>query len=548
VVFAAVAFPPITTFGQARQAAADPCTGSRDLHLTNGRFVTMDARGSTATEVTIQNGRFTAVGPRGNQRLSPCTREINLRGRTVVPGLIDNHNHIVLLGIRPGYHTPLEGTASIAEVQAVLKARAKSVPAGAFITSMGGWNQAQFAEKRLPTLAELDAATSDHPVLVYQSFTGPAATNTKGKEFFASKGVAVSDTGQIAINAPSLAALNALRAVQTFDDKKRGTQDAMTYSASVGVTTNADMGAFNLPGTPDLQGSFEADTLASANQFTMYDPVVALHREGKMTTRLRVFFLTMDTRPDVPILSERLRNDFNGFGDDMMRISGIGEFASSWPLFGNKPPDNYQAALSRIAKEGWAFQQHSLSPAENELTVSTFEAVNKATPIANLRWSLAHVGTVDAATINRLKAMGAAIAVHPFQFLAGGRGGPPLRTLVDSGVKLGAGSDSAQISTLNPWLVISYMVTGKALDGSLINGGQQLTRMEALRLYTAENGWFLKEEATLGTIEPGKLADLVVLTDDYFDPKRVPDDAIRKIKSALTVVDGKVVHDAMSGK
>jgi predicted amidohydrolase YtcJ len=434
VVFAAVAFPPITTFGQARQATADPCAGARDLHLTNGRFVTMDARGSTATEVTIQNGRFTAVGPRGNQRLSPCTREINLRGRTVVPGLIDNHNHIVLLGIRPGYHTPLEGAASIAEVQAILKARAKGVPAGAFITSMGGWNQAQFTEKRLPTLAELDAATSTHPVLVYQSFTGPAATNTKGKEFFASKGVAVSDTGQIAINAPSLAALNALRAVQTFDDKKRGTQDAMTYSASVGITTNADMGAFNLPGTPDLQGSFEADTLASANQFTMYDPVVALHREGKMTTRLRVFFLTMDTRPDVPILSERLRNDFNGFGDDMMRISGIGEFASSWPLFGNKPPDNYQAALSRIAKEGWAFQQHSLSPAENELTVSTFEAVNKVTPIANLRWSLAHVGTVDAATINRLKAMGAAIAVHPFQFLAGGRGGPPLRTLVDSGI------------------------------------------------------------------------------------------------------------------
>ena len=546
MVFAAVAFPPLTTFGQARQATADPCAGARDLHLTNGRFVTMDGRGSTATEVTIQDGRFTAVGPRGSQRLSPCTREINLRGRTVVPGLIDNHNHIVLLGIRPGYHTPLEGAASIAEVQAILKARAPSVPAGAFITSMGGWNQAQFTEKRLPTLAELDAATSDHPVLVYQAFTGPAATNTKGKEFLASKGVVVSDTGQIGVNAPSLAALNALRAVQTFDDKKRGTQDAMAYSASVGVTTNADMGAFNLPGTPDLQGSFEADTLASANQFTMYDPVVALHREGKMTTRLRVYFLTMDTRPDVPILSERLRNDFNGFGDDMMRISGIGEFASSWPLFGNKPPDNYQAALSRIAKEGWAFQQHSLSPAENELTVSTFEAVNKVTPIANLRWSLAHVGTVDTATINRLKAMGAAIAVHPFQFLAGGRGGPPLRTLVDSGIKLGAGSDSAQISTLNPWLVISYMVTGKALDGSLINAGQQLTRMEALRLYTAENGWFLKEEATLGTIEPGKLADLVVLSDDYFDQKRVPDDAIRKIKSALTVVDGKVVHDAMT--
>jgi predicted amidohydrolase YtcJ len=506
----------------------------------------MDARGSTASEVTIQNGRFTAVGARGGQRLSPCTREINLRGRTVIPGIIDNHNHIVLMGIRPGYHTPLESATSIADVQAAIRARAKGVPAGSFITSMGGWNQAQFAEKRLPTLAELDAAAPDHPVLVFQSFTGPAATNTRGRAFFAERKVAVSDTGAIAANAPSMAALNALRAVQSFDDRRRGTVDAMAYSVAVGVTTNVDMGAFNLPGTPDLQGSFEADTLASADQSRMYDAFVALHREGRMTARLRIFFLTMDARPENPMLAERLRNNLNGFGDDMMRISGIGEFATSWPLFGQKPPDNYQSALARIARAGWAFQQHSLSPAENELTVSTFEAVNKTTPIKELRWSLAHVGSVDAKTIDRLKAMGAAIAVHPFQFLAGGRGGPPLRTIVDSGIKVGAGSDSAQISTLNPWNVIAYMVTGKASDGSLINAGQQLTRMEALKLYTAENGWFLKEEATLGTIEPGKLADLVVLSDDYFDPKRVPDDAIRKLRSVLTVVDGKVVHNTMN--
>lgn len=535
-----------SVLGQAPAAsAADPCTGSRDVHLTNGRIVTMDARGTTASEVTIQDGRITAVG-RNRQRLSPCTRQINLRGRTAVPGLIDNHNHIVLLGIRPGHHTPLEGTTSIADAQAVLAARAKTVPAGAFITSMGGWNQAQFAEKRLPTQAELDAALPNHPALVFQAFTGPAATNTRGKAFFTSKGVAVSDTGQIAANAPSLAALNALRAAQTFDDRTRGTADAMAYSASLGLTTSVDMGAFNLPGTPDLQGSFEADTLASADQSRMYDAFVALHREGKMTTRLRVFFLTMDTRPDVPMLQGRLRNAFGGFGDDMLRISGVGEFATSWPLFGQKPPDNYTRALQEVATQGWAFQQHSLSAAENELTVSTFETVNKTTPIADLRWSLAHAGTIDAPTIARLKVMGAAIAVHPFQFLAGGRGGPPLRTIVDSGIRVGAGSDSAQISTLNPWLVIAYMVTGKASDGTLINAGQQLTRMEALRLYTAENGWFLKEERRLGSIEPGKLGDIVVLSDDYFDASRVPDDAIKKIRSVLTVVDGRVVHSTLN--
>jgi predicted amidohydrolase YtcJ len=532
----------------AAQGGVDPCAGSRDLRLTNGRFVTMDARGTTAREVTIQNGRFSAIGPRAGQRLSACTRTINLGGRTVIPGIIDNHNHIVLLGIRPGYHTPLESARSIADVQAIIAARAKGAPTGAFITSMGGWNPVQFAEKRLPTLAELDAASAGHPVLVFQGFTGPAATNTPGRAFFTSRGVAVSDTGQIAANAPSMAALNALRAVQTFEDRRRGTAEAMAYSASVGVTTNADMGAFNLPGTPDLQGSFEADTLASANQFRMYDAVLSLAREGRMTTRLRIYFLTMDTRPDVPVLSERLRNTFGDFGDGMVKVSGIGEFATQWPLFGQAPPTNYTAALQAVARAGWAFQQHSLSPAENELTISTFETVNKTTPIKDLRWSLAHVGSIDAAGIERLKTIGAAIAVHPFQYLAGGRGGPPLRTIVDSGIKVGAGSDSAQISTLNPWNMLSYMVTGRSSDGALINAGQQLTRMEAMRLYTAENGWFLKEERDLGTIEAGKLADLAVLTADYFDPKAVPDDMIRSIRSVLTVVDGKVVYDELTRK
>ena len=183
----------------------------------------MDKRSTIVSEVTIQDGRFVTVGKGDAGRLSPCTRTIDLRGRTAVPGLIDNHNHIVLLGMRPGHDTRLETAASIADVQAALKARAKTVPAGEFITAMGGWNPAQFAEKRLPTLAELDAAAPDHPVIVYQSFTGPAATNTRGKAFFTGKNVAVSDAGAIAANAPSIAALDALRAVQTLDDQKRGT-------------------------------------------------------------------------------------------------------------------------------------------------------------------------------------------------------------------------------------------------------------------------------------------------------------------------------------
>jgi predicted amidohydrolase YtcJ len=148
--------------------------------------------------------------------------------------------------------------------------------------------------------------------------------------------------------------------------------------------------------------------------------------------------------------------------------------------------------------------------------------------------------------VNRFKAIGAAIAVHPFGYLAGGPGaGPPLRTILQSGIKAGAGSDSAQISTLNPWLIIYYMVTGKNAAGQLINDGQQISRMDALRLYTRENGWFVHEEETLGSIEPGKLGDVVVLSQDYSDPARVPDEAIKQIRSVLTVVGGTVVHDEL---
>jgi predicted amidohydrolase YtcJ len=530
----------------AQTSTGDSCAGARDLRLVNGRIATMDSRNSVVPEVTIQDGRVVAVGRAPSGRISPCTRVINLRGRTAVPGLVDNHNHIILLGIRPGHDTRLETAASIADVQATLKARAKGVPAGQFLTAMGGWNQAQLAEKRLPTLAELDAAAPDHPVLVFQAFTGPAATNSRGKTFFASKGIAVSDAGAIAANAPSVAALNALRAIQTFDDQKRGTLDALAYSASVGVTTNVDMGAFITPGVPDIQGSFTSDNLASADPFHMYDAIAALHRERRVPVRVRMFFLTMDTLPEIPMLKQRLLNMFKGFGDDMVKASGVGEFATSWPLFGQPAPTNYEQALQFVAKQGWPFQQHSLSPAEDTLTIDTFEKVNATTPIAPLHWSIAHAPRIDGPTLNRFKALGAGIAVHPFTYLAGGPGsGPPLRTILNSGIHVGAGSDSAQISTLNPWPLIYYMVTGKNSSGQVINDGQQVTRVEALRLYTAANGWFLHEENALGTIEPGKFGDIVVLSDDYFDPAKVSDEAIKKIRSVLTVIDGKIVHDEL---
>ena len=197
--------------------------------------------------------------------------------------------------------------------------------------------------------------------------------------------------------------------------------DAMAYSASVGVTTNVDMGGFVIPRNakhPRIPTMF--DTLASWDPFTAYDPLLALYDEGKVSVRVRIFFLSMDTNPDVPLTTQRVLNAFSNFGDDMVRSSGIGEFATNWPLFGTPFPTNYVAALNIVAQRGWAFQQHSLSLAEDQFTAGAFETVNKTTPIADLRWSIAHVPQIDLTTINRLKAIGAGVAVHALRYLCGG--------------------------------------------------------------------------------------------------------------------------------
>ena len=536
----------MTTPAMARDGDDDRCAGSRDVKLVNGKIHTLDARNSIVSSVTIKNGRFAVVGDDGQSDVGACAKVINLGGRTAVPGLVDNHNHFLLLGLRPGHDTRLETAASIADVQAVIRARVKTVKPGDFITAMGGFTPAQFAENRLPTLAELDLAAPNNPVLVFNSFTGPSTTNTLGRNFFTGKGITVDALGNIGAGPPSLAALNALRAIQTFDDKKRGTLDAMAYSASVGVTTNVDMGGFILPGTPNIDNSATFDTLASWDPFTAYDPLLALHDEGKVSVRVRIFFLSMDQNPDVPMTTQRVLNAFSNFGDDIVRTSGIGEFATNWPLFTPQFPANYLNALTIVAQRGWAFQQHSLSNMEDVFTTGAFETVNNTIQIADLRWSIAHVPLIDQLTVNRLKKIGAGVAVHPFRYLSGGNfGGPPLRMIIDSGVRVGAGSDSAQISTLYPWNMIYYMVTGKNVAGKLVNGGQQITREEAIRLYTVNNGWFLKEEANLGSIEVGKFGDVVVLSGDYFNPMQVPDESIRKLQSVLTIVGGKVVHNLL---
>jgi hypothetical protein len=530
-------------------AAQDVCRWSHDVRLVNGKIHTFDARDRVVNEVTIQEGRFADIGPLGNRKLNPCTKVINLHGRVVVPGLIDNHNHFVLFSQRPGYDVMVETATSIPEAMALLKERAGTVPAGAWVTAIGDWTPRLFAENRLPTLAELDQAVPDHPVF-FATF-GPAVTNGLGKKFFEGKGITVGPTGALAGPAAN-AAVGILRSMQTLEDKIRSAEYAQSYVLRYGLTTSVDMGVFADPGSPDLQDDFTFPGIASANPWSVYDQILALDHQHKLDERVRLFMISMDKTMALPLLTERLLNVFPDFGDDMLRVSGIGEFASPWfaNFAGGQHPENYETALQLVAKHGWTYQQHTLSLAEVQFTAQTYEKVNGITPIADLHWSIAHVPAIDSQTLQSMKTIGVGMALHGWKYLQGGQGtpagepaGPPYRTILESGIHAGAGSDAGDISELDPWFEIYYMVTGKDSTGALINSGEQVTREQALRMYTAANPWFFHEESQLGSMEAGKLGDLVVLSDDYFDPKRVPDEGIKKLKSVLTVVGGRIVYD-----
>jgi predicted amidohydrolase YtcJ len=541
-----------SALAQTRGAGAARGAGDEELVLVNGRIHTLDARNTIARTATIRNGRFAAVGDTPPARRAGA-RTIDLRGRTVVPGLIEAHVHIVSLANRPGYHTILENTRSIREVQEALAARRRDVPAGQWITSMGGWHPNQWTEHRHPTLKELDEAVPDRPVLLYERFTGPCATNSMGKAFFDMmdaappvhpdvKPVKVSETGAIAAagfagGGPSASALFYLRRLQTFDDKLRSTLDAMRYSAEVGLTAHLDQVLFPTPGP-----LHPSQILSNLDQYRMYDPWLALHRDGRTLVRLQMNFLQNQSDPALPELHERLRNQFQYFGDDMAMTGSIGEWAA--PLGSGA---TWRAAQRLVAEAGWHNENSVHNIPELTQVVDAYEAVNKEFPITDKRWVVHHVPVVTKELLDRLKALGCGVQMGAFQWVTSNDPkvvvGAPFRTIVEHGIEAGIHGDGVHIAPLNPWQHIYFATTGVNSFGMHVNGDEQISREEALRRFTRHNSWFLRLEDRLGTIEPGKLADLVVLDRDYFT---VPDEQVKQVRSLMTIVGGRIVHDRMS--
>src|SRR5439155_5827316 len=324
--------------GEEKHGRRLPSDDAPDIVLVNGKIHTMDDENTVVSAASIKDGRFAEVGNASRGRHGPDTRVIDLRGRTVVPGIIDNHNHIVLMGNRPGFHTPLENAHSIAEALAILGARAKEkdVAPGAWITTIGGFhfnhlyaNPADKTTGRFPTLAELDTVTPNNPVWLSISFNGPSVTQTAGRNILSGLVVDGQPINVAADGAISGGGGQATRVLlhlrQTLlnpEERRRSTMDAMKYAASLGVTTHIDQGAFQATNTA-------ADGAAHEDNFTMHIPFLQVYAQDKAIIRLRINFLHMESDPATPELVQRVKNAFQFLGNDMVKTGAIGEFIAA---------------------------------------------------------------------------------------------------------------------------------------------------------------------------------------------------------------------------
>jgi predicted amidohydrolase YtcJ len=500
------------------------CGAAPDVNLVNGRFLTMDARNSVASALAIRDGRIARVGHAGE--LGPCGRTINLKGATVIPGLIDTHVHFLRCGQNPGHEARIiETAASIGELQEMIRARIAElgVPSGStelvhFITCIGGWNTNGLAEKRLPTVAELDAAAPNNAVYLSTTGAGGAVTNTPGAAFFNTHGVPVNATNGT-LNAGQ--ALAALQAVQTEDDRQRGTGEVCDFASSLGLTMVTDMG---------LAG-------AAVDFIEGYRYAMSLWRQGKLPVRLRAY-LNSSFDAGFSVATNVVDSSFKRIGDDVFRTNGIGERVNA-----STTNPGYVDLVKHAASKGWMVTQHSLTSAEIDFHIAAYQAAKTVADIGTLRWTLDHVNPISDAQIAAVKDLGIGLRLQGWNYTSAAPAGPPWRKLVDARIPLSAGTDSTNVGALNPWLMMFYMTTMLNNAGvAATPAGQQVTRLEALRMYTIGGAFHSFDEDRLGSLEEAKLADLVVLSDD---PLSVSNDKLKRLRSVLTMQAGRIVHQTL---
>src|SRR5689334_15862574 len=532
---------------------------SADLILYNAKIAT-NGKPSFVEAIAVTEGKISALGTNEEivQLRGPETHLIDGNKRTVIPGLNDSHMHPIRGGLNYNMELRWDGVPSLAEALAMLKDQARRTPPPQWVRVVGGWNEFQFEERRMPTLEEINAAAPDTPVFILhlydRAFLNGAALRAigygkDGPDFPA--GEVQRDrwgnpTGLL------IARPNANILYSTLAKGPKLSREDQLNSSRLFFR---ELNRFGITSVVDAGGGFQ-------NYPDDYEVVDELHRNNELSIRLAYNLFTQKPKQELADFERWTRMTKPGQGDDSYRVNGAGEMlvfsAADFEDFLEPRPDlapvmesELKAVVRHLAENRWPFRLHATYDQTISRALDVYEEVNREVPLEGLHWFFDHCETVSDRSLERIKKLGGGIAVQNRMAFQGeyfverygaqqARRSPPIRRMLEIGVPVGAGTDATRVSSYNPYLSLYWLITGKTVGGlGLYPQENRLNREEALKLYTMGSSWFSTEDGKKGALAQGQLADLAVLSADYFS---IPDEEIKQLESVLTIVGGKVVY------
>ncbi len=532
------------------------------LILHNGRITTLAREMPEATALAISDGRISSVGhdaeilPLAGER----TQKIDLNRRRAIPGLNDSHLHVIRAGLFYNLELRWDGVPSVAQAMEQLKRQSENTPPPQWVRIIGGWNEFQFAEGRMPTLDEINRAAPDTPVFLLHLYDSALLNRAALRALGFGKKTPNPPGGLIARNERGeptgllIAEPSALILYSTianapklpFEDQLNSTRHFLRELNRFGVTSVSDAGG------------------GGQNYPDDYAVVKKLDADGQLTVRIAYSLFAQKAGAELADYTRWLGMTRPGEGSDLLRVNGAGEnlvwSAADFENFLQPRPDlrpvmeqELEDVVRKLAEARWPWRIHATYDESIGRFLNIFERVHRATPINELRWFIDHAETISERNMERIQALGGGIAIQHRMAYQGEyyirRYGvesvqrkPPVRQMLKMGLSVGAGTDGTRVASYHPWTCLWWLVTSKTVGGTVMHeAADRLSREEALALYTHGSAWFSNEETKKGRLAVGHYADVAVLSDDYFS---VDEDAIRGIESVLTIVGGRVVHGA----
>lgn len=529
-----------------------------DLILENGRITTLHAAKPEVTSIAIKDGKILGLGNAEQLQRGPETTVIDLKGRRVIPGLNDSHLHLIRGGLNYNLELRWDGVPSLADALRMLKLQAERTPAPQWVRVVGSWSEFQFAERRMPTLEEINAAAPDTPVFILHLYCRALLNRAALRACGYTRDTPNPPGGEIQrdkTGEPTGLLIARPNAMILYATLAKGPKLPPEYQYNSSRQFMRELNRLGITSCIDAGGGFQ-------NYPEDYEIVRQLHDRGELTVRIAYNLFTQKPRAEKEDFARWMRMTKPGEGDPFFRMNGAGEMlvfsAADFEDFLEPRPDlppNLESELEEVvtmlASNRWPFRLHATYDESITRFLDVFERVNRAAPLHDLHWFLDHCETISDRNIERLHALGGGIAVqHRMAFQGeyfvdryGAKAAertPPIRRMLEMGVPIGAGTDATRVANYNPFNSLYWLVSGRTLGGlELYPENNRLNREEALRLYTSGSAWFSGEQEQKGTLAEGQFADFAVLTEDYFN---IPEERIRGLESVLTVVNGKPVY------